>query len=759
MFERRWAASAIGALAPLAAAAMVLITSGWSTAARPVASGGGRDASWTRLPTGARGQVSASLGSVQPAYWVRHSPGGLLARSPEQRLTASFAHGGVSVTSGASWFGLRLAAVGFGTSLHTIAAAVPRAHGSRVTYIRPGLTEWYANGPFGLEQGFTVARPAGDGLSPLTLRLALSGNLHAALADAGHALTLDGELAYRDLAASDARGRVLHSWLELQAGRLDIRVDARGASYPVKIDPILQQAKLAASDGSAGAGLGSSMAVAGDGSVVVAGAPAARVDGRRRGAVYVFVRPAGGWASGSQTARVTAPGSVNLGASVSVSADGSTVAAGAPGVTIGDHRGQGAVYVFLKGRGGWRHPTLHAALIASDGDFADHLGASVAVSADGSAVVAGAPTATVGDNSSQGSAYVFVRPPAGWASEPQAAKLTAADGDDTDFLGRSVTVSADGGTVLAGAPGATVASNPGAGAAYAFVRPSGGWTSETQAAKLTSSDAVDDGNLGASVSVSGDGATAVAGAPGATVNSRAQGAAYVFVRPAGGWSSEEQNAELIASNGRAQQGLGSSAAISADGSTVLSGVPNADRAYVFIRLPSGWRSETQAAELVASDDADRFGASVALSADGSARVVGAPGATVRGHSNRGAAYVYHPREGHGLQLPSRTVDVFDNRALVALRCASPRACNGTLSIVVHDVLLRTHRLITIHCTSRPAPAFHIAARASRLLLIPLLRGCLAELSSAPTGALAALLDAHLRTGQRGLTEMILLKLA
>ncbi len=46
------------------------------------------------------------------------------------------------------------------------------------TYDRPGAQEWYANGPFGLEQGFTVARPAASqaGQGTYTVTMALSGN-------------------------------------------------------------------------------------------------------------------------------------------------------------------------------------------------------------------------------------------------------------------------------------------------------------------------------------------------------------------------------------------------------------------------------------------------------------------------------------------------------------------------------------------------------------------------------------------------------
>ena len=81
--------------------------------------------------------------------------------------------------------------------------------------------------------------------------MALSGNARASLAAGGQSVTLSrgGKtvLRYTGLTATDARGRLLHSWLQLDGGRLLLRVDATGARYPLRIDPFIQQgAKLTA---------------------------------------------------------------------------------------------------------------------------------------------------------------------------------------------------------------------------------------------------------------------------------------------------------------------------------------------------------------------------------------------------------------------------------------------------------------------------------------------------------------------------------
>jgi len=154
----------------------------------------------------------------------------------------------------------------------------------------------------------------------------------------------------------------------------------------------------------------------------------------------------------------------NFGFSVAISGD--TVVAGAVDATVGGNLEQGAVYVFVKPRSGWADGTQTAKLIASDGASDNLLGLSVAISVD--TVVVGADLATVGANASQGAAYVFVKPRSGWADGTQTAKLIASDGASLDRLGASVAVS--GGTVVAGAPGATVSANLFQGAAYVFSR-------------------------------------------------------------------------------------------------------------------------------------------------------------------------------------------------------------------------------------------------------------------------------------------------
>ncbi|MGI8855648.1 MAG: FG-GAP repeat protein [Thermomicrobiales bacterium] len=204
-----------------------------------------------------------------------------------------------------------------------------------------------------------------------------------------------------------------------------------------------------------------------------------------------------------------------------------------------------------------------------------------------------------------GAAYVFVRAGSTWT---QQRKLTASDGAAGDFFG-FVTISADGNTVVVGAD----ARNGVVGAAYVFVRGGTVWTQQTI---LTASDGTPGLALGDSVALNADGTTAVIGG---------NGASYVFVRSGATWTQQQK---LTASDGVSGDAFGYAVGVSAEGGVAIVGAIRRTNetggAYVFVRGGGVW---SQAQILATSDRAqgDQFGNAIALSADGGAAVIGAPG--------------------------------------------------------------------------------------------------------------------------------------
>ena len=134
---------------------------------------------------------------------------------------------------------------------------------------------------------------------------------------------------------------------------------------------------------------------------------------------------------------------------ISVAIDGNTVVVGAhqhdQSDTVTD---SGAAYVFTKPGNAWATGTETAKLTASDGAKDDEFGISVAVSGD-TAVIGAHLDDDKGNES--GSAYVFTKPAAGWDTSTETAKIIDHDGAADDHFGRSVAV--DGSTAVVGAYG------------------------------------------------------------------------------------------------------------------------------------------------------------------------------------------------------------------------------------------------------------------------------------------------------------------
>jgi len=378
------------------------------------------------------------------------------------------------------------------------------------------------------------------------------------------------------------------------AGNDDDLIDISYAADPLAIDSWLQQARLNSSDGRIGDYLGISTASSGD--TVVVGAFG---DDSDKGSAYVFEKPGDGWANATEIAKLNASdGAVSdeFGWSVAISGDTAVV-----GARNGDS-GRGLAYVFKKPGGGWATASETAVLRASGGMIGDLFGSSVAISGD--TVVVGAES---GDNG-KGLVYVFEKPGGGWTDAIEIATLSASDGTNLDRFGVSVAISGD--TVVVGAYG----DDSGKGSAYVFEKSSGSWVNATETAKISALGGSSGDYFGISVAISGD--TVIVGAWG---DEGAKGSAYVFVRPASGWTDTSETARLSASDGAGSDRFGVSVTI--DGDTAVVGADGDDSrkgsVYVFEKPGGDWISANETAKLKASGSAafSGFGWSVTISGD------------------------------------------------------------------------------------------------------------------------------------------------
>ncbi|HEX7609479.1 MAG TPA: hypothetical protein VF380_02290, partial [Solirubrobacteraceae bacterium] len=340
------AAALAAVLTTVLAATLWLALAGGGASHVAAPRGAASHATLASLPVGAQGPVSAALGAADPAYRVLPVAGGLRASTPAQGLRTDFTGSGVQLTAGASHVGLSVSGLGYGDAIATVGAATPTAAANRVTYAHPGLTEWYANGPLGLEQGFTVPQPTSTpAAGALTVAMTLSGARHASLAQGGGQLLLSSGpgdvLRYGGLQATDARGRVLHTWMQLRSGELLLRVDATGASYPLSIDPLVSGERIMGTEEKEGGYFGRNVAMTPDGNTAIIGGPR---DATNSGAAWVFTRSDKGvWSQqGPKLTGGEEAGKGGFGQSAAISADGNTAIIGGE-----DDNGEaGAAWVF-----------------------------------------------------------------------------------------------------------------------------------------------------------------------------------------------------------------------------------------------------------------------------------------------------------------------------------------------------------------------------------------------------------------------------
>lgn len=453
-----------------------------------------------------------------------------------------------------------------------------------------------------------------------------------------------------------------------------------------------------ASNTGSGDMFGESVALSGDGNTLAVGAKsedgslasdgAANSDelAADAGAVYVFRRDeAGVWKQDAYVKSLNIGAGDLFGESVALSADGQTLAVGAPGDDGGareisnqtmpsDTRtDSGAAYIFVYDGSHWWQQVY---IKPSNADAGDEFGKDVELSASGDTLAVGAPweAGTEGgiglgidtDNLTGGSgaAYVFVRNPSGaWS---QQAYVKAEQPEYLARFGETLALSSSGDTLAVGAhwtnpvievqepvdagdAGTVPAPMDQAGAAYVFERaPYGIWS---QQARLDGSRKGETFQFGFSVALSGDGNVLAVGAnqedvtlplPGGDTSSDDTrwngGAVYMFARNQETWT---ENAYLTASNPGNNDYFGHDVALDStgkmlavgaykedgsgtlfsDGSNANDAIYDSGAVYVFLEENGVWR-QVRYVKAVNTGETDYFGAHVALSDDGTTLAIG-----------------------------------------------------------------------------------------------------------------------------------------
>lgn len=314
------------------------------------------------------------------------------------------------------------------------------------------------------------------------------------------------------------------------------------------------------------------ISISGDGNTAVAGGG---VDG-----IYVYskvlVKERSVWTKIQEfKTSDTAP---MLGSSVCISEDGNTMIASSPQ--------EGAVYFYTKNRSVWSKAQKITGLsipVSSQ---------TVSISRDGNIAIVGAGD----ENKESGAVYFYTKNGGIWT---QAQKIT---GSSYSYFGFSVSISGDGNTAIVGAQ----YDDNFFGAAYIYSKIGDVWA---QVKKVTPKRSTgDSSHFGFSVSISGNGNTAVVGAPTESADLQQNGAIYAYTKNLllneNTWNPPSLFWPI---DGQPMAQLGSSISLSNDG-TIIAGAPGAGAAYIY-------NTVNGSAEWSAS------GGGVAISGDGSTVMV------------------------------------------------------------------------------------------------------------------------------------------
>jgi hypothetical protein len=526
---------------------------------------------------------------------------------------------------------LSIRTVAYGNGQNAVATTQPKAAlgkdelgYSKLTFSRPGISEWYINEAKGLHHWFQVDKKVGQG--NLWVKLASSGSKGVQTGPQRiEFATNQGSVSYAGLKVWDATGKKLPATMQLRGAEIVIGVEDAEAKYPVTIDPLWNnEAILSENPPGTDHRFGNSVSVSDNTAVV--GTPGAN---SRSGKAYVFSRSGSTWTEQAILSASDESDFARFGESVSVSGDNIVV-----GARFADHASDnggettyiynaGKAYVFSRSGNTW---TEQAILSSPNPTEEGNFGTSVSVS--GNTVIVGEPYASL-EGTFTGVAHIFSLVGDTWLRE--AYMYSGQFGLPTRF-GWSVCVNGD--TAIIGEPNAEASGITGAGRAAVWSRSGGVWT---QQAILTASDPQQAG-FGNSVSLSGD--TALIGAPYANPNDLFfAGQAYIVTRSGATWT---EQAILSASDKSASAQFGESVSLSGNTAIVGAryadpgGVPNAGQAYIFTRSSSAW---TEVNTLYGYQTAfSNFGASVSVSGD--TAFVGEPFTDVDDTSDAGTAHVF-----------------------------------------------------------------------------------------------------------------------
>jgi len=409
---------------------------------------------------------------------------------------------------------------------------------------------------------------------------------------------------------------------------------------------------------------GISVSLSADGTIVAIGAPFNDGTGSNAGHVRIYKYNGSAWSQLGSDIDGEATGDFN-GTSVSLSADGTIVAIGAPG---NDGTGSDAGHTRIYKYNGSAWSQLGSDI---DGEAAsDQSGYSVSLSADGTIVAIGAPY-NDGTGSNAGHTRIYKYNGSAWSQLGSDIDGEAA----SDQSGYSVSLSADG-TIVA--IGALFNDGTGSDAGHTRIYKYNG-SAWSQLGSDIDGEAAGD-KSGYSVSLSADGTIVAIGAIGNDGTGSDAGHSRIYKYNGSAWSQLGSDIDGEAASDQS----GYSVSLSADGTIVAIGATGNDgtgsgAGHTRIYKYNGSAWSQLGSDIDGEAASDQSGASVSLSADGTIVAIGAPFNDGTG-SDEGHVRVYNIAEEFNNVLINNNMNVVGN---VGIGTTSPNqllTLEGSMSI-------------------------------------------------------------------------------
>lgn len=244
---------------------------------------------------------------------------------------------------------------------------------------------------------------------------------------------------------------------------------------------------LAASDNEQEDDFGFSVAI--DGDVIAVGALDVDVESQRwAGVVYLYLNNGAGWNGAAEDARLFASKPQQgdwFGYCIDI--DGDVIAVGSKYSDPGGLYAAGSAYVFVKPAGGWVTMTEDARLLDSEPAVSDRFGGRIGISGD--VIVVGADGDNPDGKVDAGAAFVFEMPVGGWVGTlNEKARLTSTVKESNPWNGFGTSAAILGEVIVVGSRLQNSGGITNAGVTYVFHKPASGWQDMTQSYAITASD-------------------------------------------------------------------------------------------------------------------------------------------------------------------------------------------------------------------------------------------------------------------------------